>query len=30
MYKNGSAVTVTVYKSDGVTTFPSAATVYMG
>jgi prepilin-type N-terminal cleavage/methylation domain-containing protein len=30
MYKNGAAVTVTVYKSDGVTPFPSAATVYMG
>jgi len=30
MYQNGSVVTVTVYKSDGVTPFPSAATVYMG
>jgi len=30
LYKNGAVVTVTVYKSDGVTPFPSAAAVYMG
>jgi type II secretory pathway pseudopilin PulG len=30
MYENGATVTATVYKSDGVTPFPSAATVYMG
>ena len=30
LYKNGGAVTVNVYKSDGVTPFPAATTVYMG
>jgi hypothetical protein len=30
LYKNGAAVTVKVFKSDGVTTFPSSSTVYMG
>jgi hypothetical protein len=30
MYKNGSSATVDVYKSDGVTPFPSSTTVYMG
>jgi hypothetical protein len=30
MYKTGAATTVTVYKSDGVTSFPTASTVYMG
>jgi type II secretory pathway pseudopilin PulG len=30
MYKNGSAVTVNVYRSDGRTPFGSPATVYMG
>jgi len=30
LYKNGSVTTVDVYKSDGVTSFPSAATIYMG
>jgi type II secretory pathway pseudopilin PulG len=30
MYKNGSVTTVNVYKSDGVTKFPSSTTVYMG
>jgi hypothetical protein len=30
MYKNGAAVTVNVYKSDGVTPFPGSSTVYMG
>lgn len=30
MYKNGAAVTVNVFKSDGVTRFPASSTVYMG
>jgi len=30
MYKNGIITTVDVYKSDGVTSFPAATTVYMG
>jgi len=30
LYKNGAAVTVNVYKSDGVTPFPATSTVYMG
>ena len=29
MYKNGATATVDVYKSDGVTPFPSSTTVYM-
>jgi len=30
MYKNGITTTINVVKSDGVTPFPSATTVYMG
>ncbi len=30
LYKNGAVTTVNVYKSDGVTKFPSSTTVYMG
>jgi hypothetical protein len=30
LYKNGSVVTVNVYKSDGVTPFGSSTSVYMG
>ena len=30
LYKSGAVTTVNVYKSDGVTKFPSSTTVYMG
>jgi hypothetical protein len=30
MFKNGAVATVNVFKSDGVTKFPSTTTVYMG
>jgi hypothetical protein len=30
LYKNGATVATNVYKSDGITRFPSSSTVYMG